>query len=43
LDDLELLKLFDFQWMPAVNRCGRVRIAIHKFDFESFLVGISAE
>jgi len=28
---------------PEVNRRGRVRIAIPKFDFESFLVGISAE
>ena len=43
LDDLEMLRLFDFQWKPAVNRRGRVRIAIPKFDFESFLVGISAE
>ena len=43
LDDLEMLRLFDFQWKPAVNRRGRVRIAIPKFDFESFLIGISAE
>src|SRR3989344_5978194 len=43
LDDLEMLRLFDFQWKPAVNRRGRVKIAIPKFDFESFLVGISAE
>src|SRR3989338_7025491 len=37
LDTLEMLGCFDFQWRSAPNRRGRVRIAIPKFDYISFL------
>ena len=33
LSSLEMLGLFEFQWKSAVNRRGRVRIAIPTFDF----------
>ena len=37
LSALEMLGLFEFQWKPAPNRRGRVRIAIPLFDFMSWL------
>ena len=36
LDDLEMLRLFDFQWNPAVNRRGRVRIAFLSLILKAF-------
>ena len=37
LSALEMLGLFEFQWKPALNRRGRVRIAIPTFDFMPWL------
>jgi len=37
LSSLEMLGLFEFQWKSAVNRRGRVRIAIPTFDFMPWL------
>jgi len=37
LSALEMLGLFEFQWKPALNRRGRIRIAIPTFDFMPWL------
>ena len=37
LSALEMLGLFEFQWKPALNRRGRIRIAIPIFDFMPWL------
>ncbi len=37
LSSLDMLGLFEFQWKPATNRRGRVRIAIPTFDYLPWL------
>src|SRR3989344_2644118 len=36
LRSLEMLNLFSFQWRTAINRRGRLRIAVPNFDFKQF-------